>query len=468
MRHRRWYAHAIAASAVLMAACQDLPTKVPSAGTPALSVQATAARYTAEHVVIFDAGVPADFDARIAALGGTVVRVLQPIGVAIVTGLSDDGAADLAAARDISAAARDVSVQALPIPSDIVTQALPTGSPAPVSHDPTAAAFFPIQWDMHIIHVDDAWTAGFDDASGVRVAILDTGIDPFHIDMVGRVDASSSIAFVNSLNGAGPAWGDDHFHGTHVAGTVSTNGLGTSGVAPHATLVAVKVCNVVGSCSFAAMISGLVHAADVDVDVINMSISGLVNLPSGAGPLMGVFNRAINYAASKGALVVSAAGNNGLDLQHLERDFGVNAFRASPCENGAGVCVSSTGPGDMIASYSNYGRSAINVAAPGGDASVGGSIFNTMVLAPCSTLSLVSGGVCAGNGVYIFLEGTSMAAPHVAGAAAMIDARSGGGMNAGQLRSALQKSADDLGKSGADPFYGAGRINVGRSLGVIP
>lgn len=151
--------------------------------------------------------------------------------------------------------------------------------------------------------------------------------------------------------------------------------------------------------------------------------------------------------------MVSAAGNASLDLDHSRN------LTSVPCESGAGICISATGPTDELASYSNFGRSAINLAAPGGDFVVTGDVQTSTVLAPCSTLSLVIP-ICQLGGFYVFAQGTSMSAPHVSGAAALLDAQHGGGLNAGQLKTRLQQTADDLGKPGADPIYGRGCLNV--------
>jgi hypothetical protein len=452
-----------------LAACSEQAPAGPETGdTPAPSLSTSESgqqglewEYTDEHIVLFEDGVPGDFDARIAGLGGSVLRVHPEINVAIVTGLSDEASAELASADDIASAPRDISAQFIPDPAAFGggdTESAPPGGSAPAAHDQTLAFFWPYQWNMRIIDADDAWAAGYNDASGVRVAIIDTGLDPFHQDLAGLIDMASSAAFVASVNPSGPVWGDDHTHGSHVGGTVASNGLGTASVAPHATLIAVKVCYYFGSCPISAILSGIVHAANVNADVINMSLGGFLNIPSpGGGQLNGAYTRAVTYANSQGTLVVTSAGNSAVDLDHIERDFDVNAFRATPCELGNATCVSATGPTDDLAFYSNYGKSAINVAGPGGDFSFG---TQGGVLAPCSTLS-VNFPICGTSPTwYIWFQGTSMASPHVAGAAALLDAQSGGGSNPGQLRSALQRTADDLGKKGADSEYGKGRINV--------
>ncbi|MGI9627517.1 MAG: S8 family serine peptidase [Longimicrobiales bacterium] len=439
---------------LIVAGCADEPpsTSIDTADVPTVLPDHTDDHpATGQHLVKLKKNGPSNLAAAVAAMGGTLIRTHPSIGYAVVEGLSDEEAGEFGDATS------DVLVQ---WQDGVVPMAAEeAGAPTEAGHDPTGAFFFPFQWDMQIIDAHDAWAAGAS-GEGVRVAIIDSGIDPTHSDLVGLVDEAASIAFTPSLS-AGPPWMDDRFHGTHVAGTVVSNGLGTAGVAPHATLIAIKSLNVNGSGSFADIIGGILHATDVaNADVINMSL-GAVFLKAGgggftgAGPLIAALNKAVNYAQSRGVLVVSASGNDGLNLQ------GVSNVASVPCESGAGMCVGATGPTDAAASYSNTGRSTINVAAPGGD--FNGDLLGSVVLAPCTTGSLVLPFAC-GPDSYLFLQGTSMAAPHVAGVAALV-INDLGHPNPNQVRTKIQQTAEDLGKKGADDDYGKGRVNACTAVG---
>jgi len=214
------------------------------------------------------------------------------------------------------------------------------------------------------------------------------------------------------------------------------NGIGTQGVAPDAELVAIKVLKDSGSGSFASVIAGIEYASGpvVHADVINMSLGATfdrINAGGGGdGPLIAALNRAVNHAEARGTLVVSAAGNNGVDLN--------GRLFAIPAQSGNGMAVSATGPigfglfgfnppavFDRLASYSNFGQSVVNVAAPGGD-SVFTPTSSVCHVGPLTTACflfdfvLSPGGKQGTSNRYFFATGTSMATPHVSGLAALI------------------------------------------------
>jgi subtilisin family serine protease len=327
--------------------------------------------------------------------------------------------------------------------------------------NPAAAVFFPRQWNMRQIRANVAWAAGRRGSSSVKVAILDTGLDYTHADMLGRVDMVLSTSFIADPVPAGqPAWLDRHYHGTHVGATVASNAIAAAGVTSQVTLIAVKVLNRFGSGSTSGVLAGIRYAADVGADVINMSL-GSAFLKSANPGFISILNRATNYAHSKGTTIVVAAGNSAWDLDHNADGY------AAYCNTSNVICVSATGPTseggvdgpwtniDAFAYYSNFGNSAINVAAPGGNNA-------TAVWAACNRFSLIYP-IC-GTGIYILgLQGTSMASPHVAGLAALLAEQYG--KNPAKIKAAIEKGAIDLGKPGNDPFYGKGRIDVPNSIG---
>jgi subtilisin family serine protease len=238
----------------------------------------------------------------------------------------------------------------------------------------------------------------------------------------------------------------------------------TSGV----TLVGIKVCSRAGSCPSSAVLGGVLYAADLGLDVINLSLGGGFNrrdaaaLGDGFPSFIATVNQVFNYAKNRGVTIVVSAGNEVIDLDHDG-----NLYKTY-CSTSATICVSATGPTsrtsvngpwfniDNLASYSNFGRSAISVAAPGGNG-------NSSVTAACSPFALGNLAICQTGTFVVGSNGTSMASPHVAGLAALL---SGEGYNSAQIRAIIQGSADDIGQPGTDPAYGKGRINVARALGL--
>ena len=428
---------------------------------------AVASSAFAGHLVRFNGQVPDNFEATVAALGGTVTSLHAEGGFAGVAGLTEESAAALRDAINAGDVIEDPGYQ--------VRLGTPTvddpSVPEMEAHaTPSLASFFPRQWHLRRIGAHTAWAAGRRGSPDVTVAILDSGISYTHADLAGRVDLSRSVSFVPSddalvaanFPGFHPVT-DLGFHGTHVASTVASNAHAAAGVTQRVTLIGVKVLSgVTGSGSFEGVVNGIYWAADKGADVANMSLGA--NFPrSGNGRFIAYLQNAINYAHRKGMLVVVAAGNEAIDLDHDGNNY--NSF----CTSANVVCVSATGPTgaagtngpwvneDNRAGYSNYGRSSISVAAPGGTGP-------GRVWAACSRTSMAIP-ICQTGTFVLASTGTSMAAPHVAGLAALL-VEDIGKDKPSQIRARIQQSADDLGQPGTDPFYGKGRINVPAALGL--
>ena len=451
---RRGSAPLIAAAAVM--ACTD---SVVSPARRSISLAAPASRsaisMSARHIFMHNGNVPDDFARRVEAKGGHIDKVQGEVGLAVTSGLSDADANELGRGATV---VHDFTARWVPTAQEM-------GASLPVSFagelqaesalPPQSAAFLAFQWGLRQVHAPEAWTT-FTGRPTVRVAILDSGLDPDHLDQRGLIDVTSSIAFVPSLGG-GPPWSDDHFHGTFVGGIVTSNDFGTAGVVPNVTLIAVKVLDATGNGSLFNVLQGIIHATNVGANVVNMSLGAYIQKsdPDAKG-VVAIFNRVMNYAHRNGVLLVSSAGNEAADLQHLGNIVEV------PCEVGVGMCVSATSVADEKASYSNYGTSAINVAAPGGDAPPTPA---TLIIGLCSTHSIDPAlAFCKTGSYYIFAAGTSMAAPFVAGLGAYLYSQHPDGLQPSRAITLIQQNADDLGKPGADPDFGKGRINVVNTL----
>lgn len=471
----------------LLGACGRDAT-APRPATP--TVRAAVATVAGDYLVAFRGnGVPADFAARVAALGGTVTASHDGAAFATVSGLDAAGAATLAAAGDVA----DLEPDAPIVLDDPVQTAEADAASVGIASqgDPTTASRYAWQWNMRAIGAPTAWAAGKLGSGSVTVAILDTGIDYDAPDLNGLVDLSRSASFVpsdTSLAKYTPLTGrnvisDYNGHGTNVATQVSSKAAALAGVTSKTTLIGVKVLSGRGSGSLGGVLGGVLWAADHGADVANMSLGGGF-AKAGAQGLGGFITRVFNYAARRGLLIVVAAGNDGADLDHDGN------FLSTYCNIPQVLCVSATGPElatsnvDDVAYFTNFGRSAISVAGPGGNADAAhnfatsawpwGTDIASWVWSYCSKTRLVfdskTGKVLGytacinGNRLSGFI-GTSQATPHVAGLAALLIAETGRGQPA-QIRNRIMQSADDLGQPGTDPFYGRGRINVARALGL--
>jgi len=284
------------------------------------------------------------------------------------------------------------------------------------------------QGDMRQIHADDAWLRCVQGDPNVVVAIIDTGVSLNHPDLVANL--LPGYDYVD--NDAVPE--DEQGHGSNVAGIVGAalDGIGVVGVAPRTHLLPVRVLNDQGTGYMSWIASGITYAAD-RAQILNLSLGGTSDSST--------LRNAINYAANtKGRLVIAAAGNCGDYNYPYNGCISMN----QPSFPGAYdnvMAVAAVNSSDVKASFSNQG-SYVDIAAPGVQ------IYNTYK-----------------NSGYIAESGTSQAAPHVAGLAALIWAKNPS-YTAAQVRSAMETTAVDLGTAGWDDQYGWGRIDAWAALGL--
>ena len=255
------------------------------------------------------------------------------------------------------------------------------------------------QWDMAAISAG-AQSRALATGQGVRVGVIDSGVDFTHPDLAGGIDVGASCSFINSTtptalpqeiaNGNCSNKGavqDLNGHGTHVATTIAArvNGIGIVGVAPQATIVGLKACTVVGFCFADSVAAALRYAGDQRLDIVNLSLFAdpflyYCSNDAGQRAILKDLQSAARYAQQRGVLVVASAGNEADDLGHpIEDDISPdwppdsaverevrNNCRVAPAELPGVVTVSATGV-NTLASYSNVGG-PVDVTAPGGDA----------------------------------------------------------------------------------------------------
>jgi subtilisin family serine protease len=425
--------------------------------------------------------LPARLAASVAKAGGVLVRSIPEVGVAVAESADANFKAKASKISGLRSVVPDVNLQWIS-PNEQVELAEDYGNP-PTSGDDDF--YFNLQWGHDAVNAPEAWNNDWRGA-GVRVAVLDSGIDATHPDLATQVNMELSTSFVPGETVQVRPQPQDptqrYFsHGTHTAGTIAAadNGFGVIGIAPEAEIVAVKVLSeYTGSGDFDWVISGIVYAADIDADIINMSL-GAALLKSGfcdeegcvtareVSELRVALGRATTYAYQQGVTIFASEGNEAIDKDHTAN------FVTLPADSPHVISISATAPVgwavdpsvslDNLASYSNYGASAVDFAAPGGDFLyyfVNPTQLCTVagLTRPCYVFDYV---FSTNTGGWSWAAGTSMAAPHAAGVAALIIGANGGEMSPAAVEAAMRAYAEDLGKPGNDAFYGKGRVHTG-------
>ena len=310
--------------------------------------------------------------------------------------------------------------------------------------------YYPYQWHMGQIHMEQAWEINRGGHSGVIVAVIDTGVayedytDPISGAVYKQAPDLKNTHFVagyDFVNDNSHA-NDDEGHGTHVAGTIAqstNNSIGVAGVAFNTAIMPIKALDNEGSGTYAGIADGIYFAAENGARVINMSLGG----NNGSTTLA----QALEHAYNEGITIVCAAGNNG-----AENKISYPAAYDDYC-----IAVGATRYDETRAPYSNRGAS-LDLMAPGGDLNVDqnnddykdGILQQTIGNDPTEF-------------AYYFYQGTSMATPHVSGVAALLIA-SGVADAPDDIRRVLESTARDKGDPGWDPVYGWGIIDAYAAL----
>lgn len=401
-----------------------------------------------------------------------IVSAIPEIGIAIVSSKDANFIENTLKNSEIVSVVPDYEIAWIPTETAIEVNSPDAGAEVFPGGIGSTEPFFFRLWAMDAINAPEAWDAGYT-GKGASVFVLDSGTDRNSRDLSPNLNQEVSASFVPNE----PYWtrpGTFSHHGTHVAGTIAAakNNYGVIGVAYEAELVGIKVLREIGgSGAFSWINAGIVYSANNGANVINMSLGGTVNKNGGyvidadgkrwnipaknIQELINAQQRAVDYAFSKGSTLIASAGNDATNYD------GNTSFLKLPAGLTNVISISATAPEgwhwannpganyDVPSSYTTHGRSLIDLAAPGGDGNV-------------SVLDMIASNG-SGEGFY-YSAGTSMAAPHAAGVAALIIAKNGGKMDPREVARKLSNSADKVGGNGQHLFFGQGRINAFRAV----
>jgi subtilisin family serine protease len=419
--------------------------------------------------------LPAGFETQLSAYGRIVLTMPQ-IGTVVVEPKVSDFKSKVTKLTEVQSVVPDYNARWIEPVNSI---ALPR-----IESIGDNETFFYYQWGMNAIHAPEAWSAGYT-GKGATVFILDEGIIADNPDLAPNLNISLCTSFVPGESyDANDALGFNH--GTHVAGIIAAadNNWGVIGVAPGTEIVAVKVISEsTGSGAFSWINAGILYAADHQADVINMSLGATLYRNGfyldGDGvkqpiPVVDVQNlcfaqqRAINYAYKKGAVIVASAGNDAISFDGggplikipggLQKVITVSAS-APKCwvVTETPFTVTPDANFDIPASYTDYGKTFVELAAPGGDFVCDGPYwYYDMVFS--------SGNYSAPYWHFYLAAGTSMSAPHVTGVAALVIGKNGGRMSPADVTIKLLNTADKIDGKAMLPYFGYGRVNAFRAV----
>jgi len=289
---------------------------------------------------------------------------------------------------------------------------------------PTSAG---LRWNLDRIQVQRAWqiTKG---SPSVTIAIIDTGVDESHPELAGRVVFSADLTGSNQKT-------PSDFHGTFVAGIAAGAGVEAPGVAPRVSIMSYRVFDRNGNASWESLARAVRDATNRGAKIINMSLGGGIETQGLA--------EALDYAASQGVLLVCAAGNSGYSA--------AGSSNVYPASHPRAFGVASLTFDGQLSYYSSAGP-WVRVAAPGGDTtSRVGSDPKYQVYGPTP------------GGGYTYAQGTSFAAPHVAGLAALVWSANPA-LTRDEVMQVLMRSAEPMGESRPNPKYGWGQVNAWRAV----
>lgn len=475
---RRRLALAVPVVLSLTASLGFLPTAASATPVTASATQAADDAGTLAYVVNTkaDHGTIRKVKKAIAEAGGTVVAAYDKIGVLVVHSANPGFGAKIRAARGVQSAGatRTAPLSAAGTTDEGAAQVLSKAEAAKIEKASDAAGQSePLeadQWDLRAIGADKAAMIN-PGSKKVTVAVIDTGVDDTHPDLAPNFSASQSANCVGGVADTTPgAWRPynpaEDYHGTHVAGEIAAarNGIGVSGVAPGVKVAAIKVSDPKDGLFYPEnVVCAFVFAADHGVEVTNNSyyvdpwLYNCMDDPDQRA-IVDAVNRAQLYAQKKGTLNVASAGNSNHDLDSdalqdasspddstpVTRTVDPHECFDVPTQLPGVVTVSATGVKGTKSYYSSYGLGVVDVAAPGGDKfqipdtpSANGRILSTLP-----------------NNAYGFLQGTSMASPHVAGVAALLKSTHPHASPA-QLQALLKLQADAT-SCPTEPYDGDG------------